>query len=92
MKQILRAIVFFTLSLLFILVAACGVEDIRLDKFQKMAYKDKPAIVKIWAQVQGIVEFDTEQGAKVDEINFIGFSGSGFIINPTDMLSPMVMW
>ena len=82
MKQIFKATIFLTLSLVFFLIAACAVEDIKLDKFQKMAYKDKPAIVKIWAQVQGVVQFDTEQGARADENNYIGFSGSGFIINP----------
>ena len=74
--------VFSILFLFLFSTVSCGVEELKLDKYQRMSYKVKPAIVKIWAQVQGTVEFETEQGKRVDESNGVGGVGSGFIINP----------
>ncbi len=81
MKRFRGAIL--SISFLFLFsTASFGVEELKLDKYQRMSYRVKPAIVKIFAQVQGTVEFETEQGKKIDEGNVIGGAGSGFIINP----------
>ncbi len=65
MKRFRGAILSISFLFLF-LTASFGVEELKLDKYQRMSYRVKPAIVKIFAQVQGTVEFETEQGKKID--------------------------
>lgn len=82
MKRLLKRSVLLTLCFFLFSMVACGVEELKLDKYQKMAYKVKPAIVKIWAIVQGTVEFEMGGKKNIDKDNFVGGSGSGFIVNP----------
>ena len=82
MKRVFRISVCMTIFLFLFSTAAFGLEELKLDKYQRMAYRVKPAVVKIWAQVKGTVAYQTEQGKKIDEDNIIGGSGSGFIVNP----------
>ncbi len=63
--------------------ASPGTELLQLDKYQRMAYRVKPAIVRVLAMVQGTVAYETEQGEKLDENNGIGGMGSGFIVHPS---------
>ena len=62
--------------------ASPGTELLQLDKYQRMAYRVKPAIVRVLAFVQGTVTYETEEGKKTDKEIFTGGSGSGFIVNP----------
>jgi S1-C subfamily serine protease len=82
MKHALKAIAYGACMALFLWVTACNMEDSRPSKFQRMAYRVKPAVVRIWAGVQGTVEYEIGQTRKYDENNFVGSSGSGFIVNP----------
>ena len=63
--------------------ASQGTELQELNKYQKMAYRVKPAIVRVVAFVQGTVAYETEQGVRLDENNGVGGTGSGFIIHPS---------
>ena len=52
--------------------ASPGTELLQLDKYQRMAYRVKPAIVRVLAMVQGTVAYETEQGKKTDKEIFTG--------------------
>jgi serine protease Do len=71
-----------TVFLFLLSTVAFGLDELKLDKYQRMSYRVKPSVVKIWAQVQGTVAYETDQGKKIDENNIIGGSGSGFVVNP----------
>jgi hypothetical protein len=59
-----------------------GTDLLHLDPYQKMAYRVKPAMVRVMAFVQGTVTYETEEGKKSDREVFTGGSGSGFIVSP----------
>ncbi len=62
-------------------MAAFGAEEPKLDKYQKMAYRAKPAIVSVIAGVIAFIQY-VKENTPMQEPASIGGGGSGFIINP----------
>jgi len=76
----MRRVLLFTLSLLvFFSLSVFSVEE--MDKFEKMSYKVKPAVVKILAGVIVDIVYLRDNN-QIQERFANGGSGSGFIINP----------
>lgn len=71
-------------------MVAFGTEELKLDKYQRMAYKVKPSIVKVVAVVEGKVTYQVPQqqqgeGAATTKTVAlkVGGGGSGFIVHPS---------
>ena len=82
MQKKLYLFISLILFLVFSSPSAFGAEELKLDKYQKMAYKVKPSVVYVVGAVKGSVLYEEQDQQKVDHDNIVGGTGSGFIINP----------
>ena len=71
-------------------MAAFGLEELKLDKYQRMAYQVKPSIAKVVGVVEGKVTFQVPQqkggegAATTQTVTLtVGGDGSGFIVHPS---------
>ena len=90
MKRTFRIFVFLTLFLFLFSVTAFGLEELKLDKYQRMAYQVKPSIVKVVGVVEGKVTYQVQQqkggegAAATQTVTLsVGGAGSGFIVHPS---------
>jgi serine protease Do len=81
MKKILQGGILPLLFLTFLSTTVAQSEEIQLDKYQKMAYRVKPAVVQIAVAVAAKIIYQSEN-SQIQDQTFEGSGGSGFIVNP----------
>ena len=81
MKKIFQIGILSLLFLTFFYITLAQSEDIELDKYQRMSYRVKPAVVKVLSAVSANVQYVKDNNLMQEQV-FDGGTGSGFIINP----------
>ena len=81
MKKIFQIGILSLLFLTFFSITLAQSEELQLDKYQRMAYRVKPAVVNIISVVIVKMQY-VKDNTPVQENTGTGGTGSGFIINP----------
>ena len=81
MKKIFQTGILSVLFLTFFSIILAQSEELQLDKYQKMSYRVKPAVVKVQSVVEANIRY-IKDNKLIQERSSDGGQGSGFVINP----------